>query len=363
MAPSTPFDDAAKAPELRVLEGRLKGAQCALQRHRPTRVGAGPGHDIVLPALDIGPCRLSLELRGEGLWVQVLAGEVGIGDRHLPAGAEQVVVLHTPLQLGRAVVAVAGAVASQGPDARRPDEGRPPAARARWLQRGLVPAGSVLCALSLGGLALGSSPPAEGLDPRQAARQLEAALHEAGLEELRVQPAQGPALRVTGYLDTSAQRAVAARLLGRQALPGQLDVWVNGVLVAAVQEIFRAHHVAAQAVPMGPGRVAVHTQRADDERLEGIVARARQDVPGLLSIELHNTPPAVPAAPSPVAETPDPGKRIASIVPGESAYVVTADGTRYFQGAVLPSGERIAEIRPGDVRLVREAEGTANRRF
>jgi type III secretion protein D len=49
----------------------------------------------------------------------------------------------------------------------------------------------------------------------------------------------------------------------------------------------------------------------------------------------------------------DPGKRVTSIVPGDPAYVVTADGTRYFEGALLPTGHRVAAIRDREVLLER----------
>ena len=54
----------------------------------------------------------------------------------------------------------------------------------------------------------------------------------------------------------------------------------------------------------------------------------------------------------------DPGKRVAAIVPGDPAYVVTADGTRYFEGAMLPTGHRILAILSDRVQI--ERDGTAS---
>jgi len=39
------------------------------------------------------------------------------------------------------------------------------------------------------------------------------------------------------------------------------------------------------------------------------------------------------------------------VVPGDPAYLVTADGTRYFEGALLPTGHRIASIKAQEVML------------
>ena len=84
----------------------------------------------------------------------------------------------------------------------------------------------------------------------------------------------------------------------------------------------------------------------------------RQDVPGLRSHEVENTVPAEPVA-TPVVD--DPGKRIASIVPGDVAYVVTVDGTRYFPGALLPSGHRIASITETEVLLEKDGRPSSLR--
>jgi len=67
-----------------------------------------------------------------------------------------------------------------------------------------------------------------------------------------------------------------------------------------------------------------------------------------LRVVLVNTPPREASSGRTVN---DPGKRIASIVSGEPSYVVTQDGSRYFPGAVLPSGHRIQQILPNEVVL------------
>jgi len=66
--------------------------------------------------------------------------------------------------------------------------------------------------------------------------------------------------------------------------------------------------------------------------------------------------PAPPPAP-PVSD--DPGKRIASLVAGASAYLVTVDGARYFVGAILPTGHRIVAIERTAVALERDGQRTS----
>jgi type III secretion protein D len=380
MTPTAAIEDPAIPAELCVLEGRLKGSRCGLQRGRATTVGAGPENDIVLAAADIGAGRLSLQVRNQAqvqvhVLVQVLAGEVIVDGRGWPAGAECIVALQTPIQLGRAVVAVMSVAPMAADSACHAGAacgalGDPVDGRHGWpagllnvglsTRRGWLVAGATLSALSLGAMTAGSSAQEGTVDFRHVANRFESALHDAGFNDLRVQVVDGRALRVTGYLETAVQRASVASMLGQQGVPGRMDVWVNGALVAAVQEVFRVHHVATRAVPEGPGRVVVHTQEADTTRLQSIVSRAQRDVSGLRSLELRNVAPATATEPLNVTpiQPPNPGKRIAAIVPGESAYIVTADGSRYFEGAVMPSGLRITAIRPGDVQFERNAAAT-----
>lgn len=50
---------------------------------------------------------------------------------------------------------------------------------------------------------------------------------------------------------------------------------------------------------------------------------------------------------------------MASVVSSDQPYVVTLDGTRYFLGALLPTGHRIVAISGSQVQLEREGESTA----
>jgi type III secretion protein D len=75
----------------------------------------------------------------------------------------------------------------------------------------------------------------------------------------------------------------------------------------------------------------------------------RRDVRGLQALEVRNTAKPTPPPAPPVSD--DPGKRIASLVPGDPGYLVTADGSRYFIGAQLPTGHRITQIDKSRVTL------------
>ncbi|MEM9058546.1 MAG: hypothetical protein AAGD86_13785, partial [Pseudomonadota bacterium] len=58
-----------------------------------------------------------------------------------------------------------------------------------------------------------------------------------------------------------------------------------------------------------------------------------------------------PRAEAPAADdgTPPDGKRIVSVVAGDDPYLVTADGSRYYVGARLPSGDTLHAIEANTV--------------
>jgi type III secretion protein D len=116
-----------------------------------------------------------------------------------------------------------------------------------------------------------------------------------------------------------------------------------------VTEVFRVNGIAVKAQVAGAGRIEAEAAEPDLVRLKRAEEVVRRDVRGLQQLALRNTatprPPPAPPLPD------DPGKRIASLVPGEPAYLVTADGSRYFVGAVLPSGHRVMRIAHGSVTL------------
>lgn len=362
--------------ELRVLDGEQQGARCSISPDAPTVISGDWGGDVVLRGKDLAERRISVTPHGAGVRVSVLHGDAQLGERRLQAGDAVDVPLYVPLRLGDTAIALghAGdepwAALASGSDT--PDRGatpgtstEPPAARhdaaplltlaQRWSRR-LVAGGGAVAAVSAAMLAFAyTATPAEP-STAQLARRAEAVLHAAGFPRLAVQAQPNGEIAVTGYLETNEQRTRIEQLLAAQSLPTRLSVWVNEQVASAVVDVYRVNGVTARAETTGPGAVRISTQENDMPRLEQIRAIARRDVPGLAVIEAHNAPP--PAAPDQPPVVDDPGKRVASIVPGDPSYVVTADGTRYFEGALLPTGHRIAHIAQREVLLERAGTTT-----
>ena len=354
---------------LEVLEGEQAGARAFLPAGAPVTIGSAIDGDVVLRGAH--GRRVRIAVQDGALDVNVLEGTLEAGGRTLQAGQAAKLALGTPLGLGEvrfAVVAGEGAATDATPPT--PDAALPPEApavapapsaaprlpaRASWPRR-LAAVGGSLAAVSIGMLAFAYSAAPPPPTAEQQATRAEAVLRGAGLQKLSVRAGTGGDVRIDGYLETNAQRVKAEQLLADEAIPARWQVFVNEQVAAAVQDVFRVNGVQAQVDAVGPGAVRVSAQVADGHLLDTLRGIAKRDVPGLAAIEVRNDP--LPVAAAAARSTPaidDPGKRVSSVVPGDPAYVVTADGTRYFQGALLPTGHRIASIE--ERRVVLEFNG------
>ena len=342
--------------ELHVLEGEQQGASTTLPEGAAVTVSGAFDSDVVLRGDGLAERRISLTAQGNSLRLQVLRGEAEVEGRSVGAGQTLTLALDTVVALGATrigVVRVAGAAAAAPSPTPAPDPAPLDAAASRpsartWSRR-LVTGGGVLASVSIGVLAFAYAAGPQAPTPQQRASRAEAVLHGAGLQRLSVRAAGNGEVRVDGYLETTAQRAQAERLLADERIEARWQVWVNEQVASAVQDVYRVNGVSASVQSVGPGAVRVATEVADPLALDGIRDIARRDVPGLAAIEVENSPRPQRPAPAPVID--DPGKRVSAIVPGDPAYVVTVDGTRYFQGALLPTGHRIAGIEERQVVL------------
>jgi type III secretion protein D len=339
-----------------VLAGEQRGARIDVHSGQRYRIGGTPGTDVRLHG---SHACAEFTLEDDAVVWQALDGELLLAGVPLAAGQTRRVPLLTPALLGGTPVAV-GPMASAGWAALFAEPTPAPAPKAprvplRWPRR-LAIAGGAVCAASLSMLALAVVIAPEPPTPAQQAQRAEALLRSAGLTAVAVSAEDGRIV-VDGYLATDAERTRAEQLLAQQGLQPVMRAWVNQTVVKAVHDVYRVNGVMAEVQGIGPGAVRVQTALADPTPLPGIESTVRRDVQGLSRLDTLNQPPA--HVPSPVPALSDAGKRVAAVVAGAEPYVVTADGTRYFVGALLPTGHRILAIDGSRVQLEREGQSSA----
>lgn len=359
--------------ELRVLSGAQRGAASAMRPGDTVRIGREWSNDVVLQ--DAGESAASLLLHEDGSLALGTEGEgCSVDGVALCDDSAMPVAMYTPFTVGGTRMAVGRVGAPQwaalfdgAPHDDAPAgamEPHPDAAAASVPLRKrtgtvhrLLTGGAALLAVSACALTMAWAMGPGTLKPAEQVEHLRQTLAHLGFGMLNAEHRDGQ-LMVTGHLDSVAQRSRLEQALAGQS-PARIAVVVNEQITASVADVYRLNRISADVKSGGPGVVHVHTREADHAQLERVQAVARRDVAGLSQLVASNDAP--PVQPRPEATVTDPGKRVAAIVPGEPAYVVTADGTRYFQGAVLPTGHRILAILSDRVQIERDgATSTLN---
>jgi hypothetical protein len=316
------------ALELRVLAGRQAGARAWLDAEQALLVcGLNASNQAdtqfadILLASDVDFQARLVPVAPGRVGLQLVAGLALLGERDLAPGPDVLAwAPGQPLQLGDTVVAYGPADQEHWPEPVMHDgpamigHDRRPAAppRPRPVVEGL------LTVLGLVMVIGGASVAWRG-----------GTLREAGLAVANVVP--------------PAQAAA--------------PVAPTDVLASAV-DVFRLYGIAAQGSWSPQGELVLRTEERDTAKLQAAAGAARRDIARLPALRLDNHPPA--AAPTAAAPVPDdPAKRLVAVVDNaDSPYFITADGSRYFNGALLPSGHRVVEIAGRAVTVERDGQRT-----
>jgi len=371
---AAPSVESLHALELRVFEGPQGGARAPLAAGIPCVLAAGhdagEGADIVLREDKLPPARVRVCAELTQATLEVLAGEVLLGNEVLKSGAQATWSQHVPLKIGSSVVSF-GRACIDNWNAGTPAPGlldEPPAAHANALAPAaakplprraefwLACMGAGVLVVCAGALAMAHVAAAPTPPQVNEAVSLAQALRGSEFSALEVGRTADGRMALRGRLTAISQRAkLDAWLAARPAsAPLVVEVAVDEALAREVTEVFRVNGVAVQADIAGPGRVAAQAAERDADKLARAEEVVRRDVRGLEQLTVRNTAKPLPPPQPPVVD--DPGKRIASLVPGEPAYLVTADGARYFVGAMLPTGHRITRIEQTSVSLERDGQ-------
>jgi type III secretion protein D len=193
----------------------------------------------------------------------------------------------------------------------------------------------------------------------QSLDRVRAGLVDRGLTGLRVESAADGTPVVRGFVDTDAQRAQISGEVSRLGVRTYVELVSGEQLVRQVGDVFRMKGLSARVTHLGRGVVEAQFAEVEPERMRRAEDAVRRDVPGLAGLKVQfAAKPAAPVSDRPSRISDDPAKRVVSVAYGAHGHVVTADGARYFVGALLPSGHRIVRILDGEVELLRDGQTT-----
>ncbi|MCH4891554.1 MULTISPECIES: hypothetical protein [unclassified Sphingomonas] len=359
------------APHIvRILEGRLAGREHPLGMADRLCIGHGLANDIVLRGTGTRDGVIELTRQGDAgaIRLRVISGQAELLGRtmgpedsaqlppYLPFRFGEFLIAHGERGADRWDEALAIAASPCGAPAvplPAPSMSAQIAGRARGtleaaidrigiMRLGVVTASMVLLLAASG--PLGSAIEQQWSGPGA----LQGRLADAGLGDLSVSRNPAGGLIVSGMVSDEGDLIRLRTLAAEQGVPVMVDVTSAASIASAATDILQAQGLPARAEPLGLGSIAVIAPYLSDDREQQLVRLLRRDLPGLRRVAFRlDRAAGGDALQSFFARS---GTGLASVV-ADPGHIVTADGARWFPGAILPTGHRLVSVEVGRVRF------------
>lgn len=363
---------------LRVLNGRLAGAERPLHVGKYLSVGHALDNDIVLRGEGTNGISLLLDLADDQARVRVTSGTISLLGRPIGVDEEAILPPYVPLQIGEFAVAIGGDVEARWQEAERlgqslivshsaePLAEPEQAGIAERMATRLYPirdhftnrSGGMWFLALLGVMLLGFAAIAPITDAIRgelySPRAVKATLAATGFTSLKVmQDSASDTLIISGAVG-SENDAMRLRKLMSEKFPGALiDVTTPSSLAAAATDILRNNKVDAEARPGRSGAIRIVTEYLPQDRQIELTAILKRDLPALTTVEYQMDNRRGDRDLQYFFNASQSG--LATYVDGTPGYIVTQDQTRWFVGSVVPTGHKILSI--GSGRIVFERQG------
>ncbi|MBB5710905.1 hypothetical protein [Sphingomonas xinjiangensis] len=359
---------------LRVLSGRLSGAEHRLHAGKFVRVGHGFDHDIVLRDASTRGVSMEVALGDDVARVRVIGGRVMLLGRPVLDGEEVALPPYVPMRIGVFAVAIGDPRSTRWEEAARlstmlsPQTDAEPPERAGIGERVATRLYPMRGALSLGRqwplygvvaalfllVTLAAAPASHWI-----ARQFRdagidrAMLASAGFGDLKV--SDGPdGTVIRGTVKDDAALARLRMIVSDRIGPAILDVDTMEGLAASATDLLRAQGVDGEAKARRGNALMVSAEFLPADRQIELAKLIKQDLPAVSRVYF--------------AADAKRGDRdlqyffsgsqfgLATFVDGDPGYLTTADGTRWFAGAQVPTGHRIIAIGQGRASFERDGQ-------
>lgn len=359
------------ATVLRIVDGRLAGKEYPLEQDQRVCVGHALANDVVLRGQGTRGGTVELQLAGDAAHLRVLAGTVELIGRTLGEGDEAMLPAFLPFRFGEFVIAhgerqsarwaeaaelaISPCAAPMAPlpppslidRVRRAGEGQVARVGERFgLGRAAVLTASLV-------LIVAAVQPLSGVvaDYQAAPTTLSSRLADAGFTGLTVTDDPAGGLLVSGMVKDDRAAARLRALVAAQGVPATVDVTSGATLAASATDMLQAQGLDAAAEPAGLGGIAIVGPYLPADRQNQLRTLLTRDLPGLrrVSFRIDDKRGGDPLQ----AFFAGGNTGLATIV-GEPGHIVTADGQRWFPGAVLPTGHRLVAVEGGNVRFEKD---------
>lgn len=356
---------------LRIVGGRLAGKEYALTSGARLRIGHALASDVVLRGAGTRDACVELRVEADAAVVHVVSGRIELLGRPLEVGEEAMLPAYLPFRFGEFLVAHGAAGSPRWAEAERMGEGRCAAPVAplpvprlgdRLLANARAEAARVVERFGVRRLALGAVSavlltaavqPVGALiaDRAHSPEALAETLEQGGFHGLKVGADPVGGLIVHGAVARDGDLARLRTLVATRDVPVVLDVTSSAALATAAADVLQAQGVQAKAAPAGVGGIVITAAYMPADRQEHLRKLLSNDVPGLQRVAFR-TDDALGDNPlqSYFARS---GAGLATVVE-DPGYIATADGSRWFPGATLPTGHKLVAIAEGRVRFEKD---------
>jgi len=392
--------------ELRVLNGAQRGASSILRVGEKMRLGRDFLNDIVLP--DAGEVAAQLLITDDDALRLTISndGKCQIDGTPVDVGAyigkDIPVALYTSIILGDARIAVGHLGGSQWANLFDAPSTQPQeivsdatvsensiagvvetitttikSTRKRWfpnrMQHFLLGGAVILGVASIGTMSIAWVISPNLLSPTHRIAQLNSTLEYLEktqylkVHDLEIINDNGK-LVIDGYVENKAQRKKIQKALDFNlpdysdaplSTPPIFNVLVQDEIKEAVATVYRNHNIVAEVESLlheeAPGFFLIKTKEPEENVLSAVRIEAEK-IAGVRKLKTENNPPPLILPPMPAVAR-EPSQEVVSIVVGASRYILTKDGTRYYEGALLPTGQYIQSIVSVNEILLLEKNG------
>lgn len=346
----------SNAAYLLVMSGLHHGAHVPLQRDALLVVGSGDDSDVRLSDPGLSQRHFALAVHGEQITVRRLEGEVTVRGQSVDsvktldvAAGELLELVPGGVQLRIATDANRHEFTTTAEDSRTLPDQRPAPRAAK--RRALAIAAALMSGALLGTLVIAGQhdeqASAESVTPKVALQTL---IDSLGLlDELAVDESLG-GLIVRGTLPLQDLTRLQQGLLESPAT-AVLRITTAEQLLEQVSGVFRTNGYTAKLSYSGNATVVVENLDGDSAEIQKVAAFVRADVANLKKLVFTPSDEPEPSGTHSAVYLASAGKRLTTIVDGETAYIATEDGARYFVGSTLPGGHYVRKITAEGVQV------------
>ncbi|ARU59436.1 type III secretion pathway protein [Oleiphilus messinensis] len=300
---------------VKILSGAHAGAVHVLQYRDLLLIGNVPECEVILSDEGVQPRHCMLGIVGTEIWLRPIDGPAWYEDRKLVPGDTRTIPLNQVFRIGGVEIRIEVKQRDQREGLSTPVMVIEPEPRKRQLHWGKLFYFTVPVLLFLLSIALFLS-----------------ARYGVFPNTFETLPDEVSNVANPSVTDDGSDESPAAQTSAADAKR----------LVNDVKEILRLSGIWAETRYLGDGRVEVSGHFGEGEKLAKVIhSRAMRDIEGLQTVVARNLDEVVREA--------DESRRVASVVHGLDPYLVMADGSIYYLGAILPGGHRLEAIEGPDI--------------